>query len=444
VTVVVVGAGPAGLSAASTAARCGADVLLLDAAADAGGQYLRRRSGTPPPRAIRDHWHARIDHRPHTTAWAADGRRLFLRTGPADAPAARMWQIDADALVLATGAYDRALPFPGWDLPGVVTAGAAQAMAKAHGVAVGTRVIVSGSGPFLLPVAVSLIRAGARVVAVLEAGSATAWTRRPVAAVRAPAKLGELAGYAATLTRAGVPYRTRRAVTAAHGRGRVAEVTVAALDARWRPIPGRDHRVSVDAACVGYGFLPQLDLAPGAGAQLRDGFIAVDAQQATSAPGVFAAGEITGIGGADLSAAEGTLAGYAAAAYVGRWHPVPAAAHRRRARASRFASALAHVYAPQPGWQQWAADDTILCRCEEVTVGQLRRAITDDGADGLRAIRLTSRIGLGMCQGRMCLHNATELAEAILQRPLLDRQPRRPIAFPVRLGDLAGIVEEEP
>lgn len=443
-TVVVVGAGPAGLHAASTAARCGADVMLLDAAPAAGGQYLRRRAGTPPSRAIRDHWHARVDHRSHTTAWAADGRRLFLRTGPADAPGHRMWQVDADAVVLATGAYDRVLPFPGWDLPGVVTAGAAQAMAKAHGIAVGSRVIVSGSGPFLLPVAVSLLHAGARVVAVLEAGSATAWLRRPVDAARAPVKLAELAGYGAVLARARVPYRTRRAVVAAHGRGRVAEATVAALDARWRPIPGRDRRVNVDAVCVGYGFVPQLDLAAGAGADVRDGFVAVDDQQATSAPGVFAAGEITGIGGADLAAAEGIVAGYAAAAYAGRWHPVPPAARRRRTRAARFASALAHVYAPQPGWQQWPADDTILCRCEEVTVGQLRRAIADDGADGLRALRLTSRVGLGLCQGRMCLHNATELAEAVLERPLHDREPRRPIAFPVRLGDLAGIVEEEP
>ena len=218
---VVVGAGPAGLHAASTAARCGASVLLIDAGAAAGGQYYRHALVGPPPRAVAHHSHPRVDHRANTTVWAIDGRRLFLRTGPADSSNGRSWQVDADALVLATGAYDHALPFPGWDLPGVVTAGAAQAMAKAHGIAVGQRVIVTGSGPFLLPVATSLLRAGARVVAVLEAGSTIAWRRRLRAVVQSPGKLAELARYASVLARAGVPYRTRRAVVAAHGRDRV-------------------------------------------------------------------------------------------------------------------------------------------------------------------------------------------------------------------------------
>jgi D-hydroxyproline dehydrogenase subunit alpha len=185
VTVAVVGAGPAGLHAASTAARCGASVLLIDAGAAAGGQYHRHTLAEPPPQAVAKHWHPRIDHRPNTTVWAIDGRRLFLRTGPADSAGGRSWQVDADALVLATGAYDRALAFPGWDLPGVVTAGGAQAMAKTHGIAVGQRVIVTGSGPFLLPVATSLLRTGARVVAVLEAGSTIAWRRRPRAVAQA-------------------------------------------------------------------------------------------------------------------------------------------------------------------------------------------------------------------------------------------------------------------
>jgi NADPH-dependent 2,4-dienoyl-CoA reductase/sulfur reductase-like enzyme len=444
VSVVVVGAGPAGLHAASTAARCGASVLLVDAGAAAGGQYHRHALGDPPPRAVAQHWHPRIDHRVDTTVWAIDGRRLFLRTGPADSSDGRSWQVDADALVLATGAYDRALPFPGWDLPGVVTAGAAQALAKAHRIAVGQRVIVAGSGPFLLPVATSLLGVGARVVAVLEAGSTTAWRRQPVAAARMPEKLAELTRYAATLARARVPYRTRRAVVAAHGRDRVAEVTVAALDARWRPIRGRTRRVSVDAVCVGYGFLPQLDLALSAGARLREGFVEVDAEQATSVAGVFAAGEITGLGGADLAAAEGELAGYAAAAYVGRWSPVPARIKRRRARLRRFATALSEVYAVQPGWQHWLADDTVVCRCEEIAVQAVRRAVAEGGADGLRALRLTTRAGLGLCQGRVCLRNVADLAEAAMVGPLLDYAPRRAVAFPIRLAELADSSWEAP
>jgi len=438
VTVVVVGAGPAGLHAASTAARCGASVLLIDAGAAAGGQYHRHPLAEPPQQAVAKHWHPRIDHRPNTTVWAIDGRRLFLCTGPADSAGGRSWQVDADALVLATGAYDRALAFPGWDLPGVVTAGGAQAMAKAHGIAVGQRVIVTGSGPFLLPVAASLLRAGARVVAVLEAGSTIAWRRRPWAVAQAPGKLAELARYASVLARARVPYRTRRAVIAAHGRDRVAEVTVATLDSSWRPITGRTRRVTVDAVCIGYGFSPHLDLAVGAGARLREGFVDVDDEQATSVAGVFAAGEITGIGGADLAAVEGELAGYAAAAYVGQRSPVPARIKRRRARLRSFGAALSDVYAIQPGWQQWLTDDTVVCRCEEVTVRELRRATAERGADGLRALRLTSRAGLGLCQGRVCLRNVIDLAETAIARPLLDNEPRRSVTFPIRLAEVAN------
>ena len=443
-TVVVVGAGPAGLHAASTAARCGASVLLLDSGAAAGGQYHRHALVDPPPSAVAKHWHPRIDHQASTTVWAIDGRRLFLRTGPADSSTGRSWQVDAEAVVLATGAYDRTLPFPGWDLPGVVTAGAAQAMAKAHGIAVGQRVIVSGSGPFLLPVATSLVRAGARVVAVLEAGSTIAWRRRPLAVAQAPGKLAELARYASMLARARVPYRTRRAVVAAHGRDRVAEVTVATLDSSWRPLSGRTRRVTVDAVCIGYGFSPQLDLAIGIGARLRDGFVEVDDEQATSVAGVFAAGEITGIGGADLAAAEGEVAGYAAAAYVSERSLVPARIKRRRARLRAFAAALSDVYAIQPGWQQWLTDDTVVCRCEEVTRRELRRATAEHGADGLRALRLTSRAGLGLCQGRVCLRNVVDLAETAIARPLLDNGPRRSVTFPIRLAEVANSSLESP
>jgi NAD(P)H-nitrite reductase large subunit len=226
-------------------------------------------------------------------------------------------------------------------------------------------------------------------------------------------------------------------VVAAHGRGRVAEITVAALDAQWRPISSRTRRMSVDAVCIGYGFFPQLDLAVSVGARVRDGFVEVDHEQATSVAGVFAAGEITGIGGAELAAVEGELAGYAAAAYVGRWSPVPARIRRRRARLRRFATALSDVYAVQPGWRQWLADDTVVCRCEEVTAQDVRRATAERGADGLRAIRLTSRAGLGLCQGRVCLRNVADLAEAALDGALLDYAPRRAVTFPIRLAELA-------
>lgn len=374
-----------------------------------------------------------IDHLPHTTAWAvergpvaADGSAphlVHVLTGPADGRR-RPATLVADALVLCPGAYDRTVPFPGWDLPGVVTAGAAQAMAKGQRVAVGKRVVVSGTGPFLLPVATALLDVGARVVGVFEAGSPTGWLRSPYAALRdGHRKLPELAHYAAVLARHRVPYRTRSAVVAAHGDDRVRAVTVARLTPDWRVRPGGLRRIDgVDAVCVGHGFTPQLELAVAAGCALRDGpdgtpRVVVRADQRTTVTGVYAAGELTGIGGVELAAVEGELAGALAAAGLGRRGTDPAQIARLRRRVAsgrRFADALARAHPVGPGWQTWLRGDTLVCRCEEVTYDALRAAVTERHVDGARALKLTCRAGLGACQGRTCGRAVVELAAALL------------------------------
>ncbi|MFC0429480.1 NAD(P)/FAD-dependent oxidoreductase [Kutzneria buriramensis] len=406
-TIVVVGAGPAGVNAAVTAARAGKDVLLIDSAARIGGQYHRQSFRAKEIRVA----HERVRHLPDTTVWAIEDNRLHL-TG------SRV--VTAEKLILATGAYDRTLPFPGWDLPGVYTAGAAQAMAKGQGIALGRNVIVAGTGPFLLPVASSLLDVGAKV-RVFEANSPShRWLREPTALFAGRRKLLELTRYAKVARH----YRERTAVIAAHGDDRVREVTVAELDDNWNPL--RQKRIAVDAVCVGYGFVPQLELAIAAGCRLSDGFVAVDEQQRTSVPWIFAAGEITGVGGADLAADEGVIAG-AAAAGVQLGLTVD----------RRFADALTRVYAVKDGWKSWLTDDTIICRCERVTRHRLQEA-TGRGATATRAVKLASRAGLGPCQGRICGATVADL---------LDLDPttfaRRPIATPIPLGDLAANPVEE-
>ncbi|MFE7117902.1 FAD-dependent oxidoreductase, partial [Streptomyces sp. NPDC057654] len=327
--VVVVGAGPAGMAAALAAGDGGARVVLVDGGARVGGQFHRLPpagfsggGGHPLERSVADH--PRIEYLSRADVWALEpgpgpGRRhlVHVQQGPADGTRRTPRTLAADALVLCTGAYDRSLPFPGWELPGVVTAGAAQALAKGQRTAIGRRVVVAGTGPFLLPVATSLLAVGARVLGVYEAGSAARWLRHPVTAVRdgGRAKASELSSYAAELARHRVPYRSRSAVVAAHGHDRVEAVTVARLDAGWHIRPGSERRLEgVDAVCTGYGFTPQLELALSAGCALRDGHVIVDAHQATTVPGVYAAGDLTGIGGAGSAAAEGELAGAIAAA----------------------------------------------------------------------------------------------------------------------------------
>lgn len=467
----MVGAGPAGLHAALAAADAGVDVLLVDSAPAVGGQFYRQMPdefGAARPEEIqhghgalkalrgRIEGHPRIEHLRETSVWAVEpGRRLHLLSGPADAPGRRTSIVDADAVVIATGAYDRVLPFPGWDLPGVYTAGAAQALAKGQRIAVGERVLVAGTGPFLLPVAESLLGTGAQVVAVLEANAATrsarAWTRHPQAIVAQGNKLGELGHYARVLARHRIPYRTRTTVVEAHGTDRLAAVTIARLDPDWHEVPGTRRRIEVDALAVGHGFTPQLDVALAAGCQTEDDFVAVDHRQTTSTDGVFAAGEITGIGGAVLAADEGTLAGLAAADHLGA--PVPDRAIdkavRRVRRAQVFAATLAAAYPIGAGWRDRVAADTLVCRCEEVSHAALAEAVTERGATGARSLKLLCRAGLGPCQGRVCGRNVTDLADTLLTAagspPLTDRQAtsRRPIVTPIRLGDLAAAAETE-
>jgi NADPH-dependent 2,4-dienoyl-CoA reductase/sulfur reductase-like enzyme len=479
--VLVVGAGPAGLAAALAARRGGASVTLLDAADDVGGQYWRH---LPPQRPARREaklhhgWRRfgdlrrRLDADPgcdillNAQVWLVEGRDdgppdVHVLVGEADGAGRRRLTFAPRALVLATGASERTLPFPGWDLPGVFTAGAAQALAKSERIAVGSNVLVAGAGPFLLPVATSLIRTGARVRGVLEANGwgrlGRAWTAEPAELAGSWRKGAELAGYVRDLARHRVPYRTATAVTAAHGTEKVEAVTIARLDPEWTPIRGTEKQLSVDAVCASHGFVPRTELAVAAGCRLRsDGAVATDGNGRTSVNGVFAAGETTGIGGADLALAEGAIAGAAAARHAGSTAAAEHSAGLARAAAAghvtesatnrslrRFPERLENAHGIRPGWTSWLTPDTIVCRCEEVTLDELTRTAQQTESRGLRSLKLSTRAGLGVCQGRICGRTVEDLLTKATGG-LLDpgRTNGRPIAALVRLGELAAQHEE--
>ncbi|NHC47522.1 FAD-dependent oxidoreductase [Motilibacter aurantiacus] len=460
VEVAVVGAGPAGLAAAVAAARSGARVTVVDGGRQAGGQYLRRAdvgggaAGHASARAERLLAAAlaepSITWRLETRVWQAQrlGSGSVLRLiGTGRRTADVVGELRARVVVLATGAHDRVLPFPGWDLPGVVTAGGAQALLKGQGVLVGGRVLVAGTGPFLYAVAAGLAGAGAQVSAVVEAVDPLRWAARARAA--SPGKAAEAAGYAAALARHRVPLWRRRAVTRVEQLpGGTLRATVEAVDRDWGVLPGRRRTVDVGAVCVGHGFTPAVELALALGCGVRtdprDGSAVaqVDGAQRSCVPGVLLAGEVTGIGGSDLSITEGALAGMEAARQAGHL-PFDLEDRRtrlqqRRFREAAFVNAMHAVHAVGSRWADWLTDGTVLCRCEEVTVGRARADIRGLGAEDARSLKLLSRVGMGLCQARMCGWAASRLLQeetGHAQEPA--GFAARPLATPIPMHALA-------
>ncbi|MFF8860732.1 NAD(P)/FAD-dependent oxidoreductase [Streptomyces sp. NPDC015139] len=456
----VIGAGPAGLAAALAAAARGVRVTLLDAADQAGGQFYRQPApalGARRPQALHHQWRTWERLRDGLDRHRAAGRVTHLTdhhvwcvrrgSGPAPITVHALLGPDqdegitvrADAVLLATGSCERVLPFPGWTLPGVVTAGGAQAMLKGGLVLPGRTAVVAGTGPLLLPVATGLAAAGARVAALAESAAPGSLLRRAPALAAQPAKLAEGAGYAARLLLHGVRVLPRHTVVEAHGTGRLEAVTVAALGRDGRTRPDSARRIPCDTLAVGHGLLPHTDLAETLGCTLSGTDVRVDDEQRTDVPGVWAAGETTGVGGAALALAEGHVAGRSVAARLHGTVPDPRrwAAARARSRLRSFAAALDAVYAPPAGWAGEVPDDTVVCRCEEVTAREVRTAADTLGASDPRTVKLLTRAGMGWCQGRMC----APAVAALTGCPLTPG--RRPFARPVPLGVLAALPDPD-
>lgn len=421
-TVIIVGAGMAGLAAADLLSAHGVDLLILDENPHTGGQFLRpriKRHGRPrlpAPDRTREagmRISARLRERkvpvlhgarvlgvfPERRLWAADSRDRILELRPA-------------FLILATGARERFLPFPGWTLPGVLSTGAAQILIKGSGVLPARRMTVGGSGPLMLLVAAAAAAAGGRVSAVLDQGSVA---RKASILNLGPVHWPRLLQGASALARlalARVPVRSSVRILAAEGKDRLERVVAVRIDRSGRAVPGTERVLPTEALAVGYGFAPNVELASQAGCRivysedLGGWAVDVDASMAASGEGIYAAGEATGIAGAAKSLLEGRIAAASILHRLGRMDTAACrrrtdplhALRRRELRYGRFLNRLCRVPA---ACLRDIPDETVICRCEGVTLGDLRREIRS-GAASVDALKKGTRAGMGNCQGRIC------------------------------------------
>jgi NADPH-dependent 2,4-dienoyl-CoA reductase/sulfur reductase-like enzyme len=312
------------------------------------------------------------------------------------------------SLILATGARERFLPFPGWTLPNVMGAGGLQALAKSGLPIAGNRVVVAGSGPLLLAVARYLRTHGADVRLIAEQATRAAVVRFLMSY---PRKLVQ--GLALRAGLLGVPYITSCWPVSAQGREKLESVTL-------RRVGGRTWTEACDYLACGFGLIPNLELATLLDCRAWAGGVHVDDYQETSVEGVYAAGEATGIGGLELSLAEGEIAGYAAGGRRDRAEELFGARKSHR----RFAAALEKAFTLRPELRDLPRPGTIVCRCEDVTMERVR------ACSNWREAKLHTRCGMGPCQGRIC-GGALEF--------LFDWQSEqvRPPVFPARVRSLS-------
>jgi len=410
----IVGGGPAGIAAAVSAAQSGKRIGIVDDNPALGGQIWRGETAQSDPEASA--WLTRL-HAQHVEL--CSGMRVFDVSAPGILRAESSegtYEFEYGKLILATGARERFLPFPGWTLPNVMGAGALQALVKSGLPISGKRVVVAGTGPLLLAVAAYLKNHGAKVVAIYEQASRAALAKFALKIAGQKSKVAQAFSLRRELK--DVPLITGAWPMAAKGSGVVQSVLISR--------GGKHEEIACDFLACGFHLVPNTELAVLLGCRLQDGFVQVDELQQTSQTNVFCAGEPTGIGGVELSLIEGQIAGLAA---IGKEDEAQDLFTSRR-KMDSFAEALDRTFALRPELKAIASAETIVCRCEDVKYGQLAQQ------QSWRAAKLHTRCGMGPCQGRVC-GPATEF--------LLGWTPEsvRPPIFPVALENLISEAHQQ-
>jgi D-hydroxyproline dehydrogenase subunit alpha len=414
--ILVIGGGPAGMAAAARAAECSARVGIVDDNFRLGGQIWRGEPDDSPSEDTKktkaSQWADRLRASGVT---ALCGLRVVHQPEAGVLLAENLHgvcELTYEKLVLATGARERFLPFPGWTLPNVMGAGSVQAMVKCGLPIRGKRVVVAGTGPLLLAVAAYLRKHGAAIPVICEQASWSDLTKFGLALFRWPEKI--IQGFQLKRDLTGVPFAANSWPLAAQGRQSLESVTISRA--------GKNENIPCDYLACGFHLIPNIELPLLLGCTVDDGCVQVDDLQRTTVPTVFCAGEPTSIGGVELALVEGQIAGLAATG-----HAIEAKAlFGKRQRARRFARLLDHTFRLRPELRGLPLSETMVCRCEDVSYSRLRQY------SSWRAAKLHTRCGMGPCQGRVC-GPATQF--------LFNWNPDsiRPPVFPARVATLAAV-----
>jgi NADPH-dependent 2,4-dienoyl-CoA reductase/sulfur reductase-like enzyme len=440
---VVIGGGPAGLAAASTAARAGLATVLFDENPGVGGQIYRGITANPVRnRAIlgEEYWagSALASEARASGALIVNGATVWsldrtLTVGVSIAGQARM--LTAKRVIIATGSLERPVPIPGWTLPGVMTAGGAQTLLKAQGLVPTGRTVMAGNGPLLWLLAAQILRAGGKIEAILDTSTRRNWLR---AAMFLPDFLLS-------------PYFKKGLALLREVKAKVDVIAVGTVAAvgtdKLKEVVADSHRIPADLLLLHQGVVPNVNLAIAAGVAHRWNnrqlcFVPVlDRDFLSSVPGIAVAGDGAGIAGGTAAAERGRIAAIAAVRALKPDAKIadPQTARQRLQREEMGRAFLDELYRPVAALRQ-PEGDTIVCRCEEVTAQQIRETARM-GCEGPNQMKAFLRCGMGPCQGRLCGLTVTELiAEERGTTPEQVGYYRlRPPVKPITLGELASL-----
>ena len=460
--VIVVGMGPAGMSAAIELVERGLKVAVFDENPRPGGQVHRqwplefKKSGGGVP-GLKNQAGQRLLDRfnqldgaiqvfSNVLIWGIFGGELaYKRDNTCDG-------VGFDKLILCEGACERIIPFSGWTLPGIMTLGGIQRFILNQRLLPGKRILLAGSGPLLLAVAAEVLKAGAENLTLCEASNFGGAFKLMAELFRQKGLLSETVSYLAPILMRLIPLHRSCTVIAARGKNRLEEVEIAQLDDNWKPLPGSEKKLAADILGIGFGFQPMARLCRLAGCNIefdvkqRAFKPVVDSFMRTSLPGIYAAGDSAGIGGARMAEVEGRIAALHAASTFGSPSLLELEqSHNRllkqKKRIARYMMQLDEMFTPRSGIYGIIQDKTVVCRCEGTVAEDFIKAIKM-GHLNLNAIKKRTRMGMGPCQGKTCEAIAVEMAaRAGVDVPALDKLTIRPPIAPIPMSTMADYSE---